>query len=135
VAQPLDGLIDIDFGEWQGLSPKEAAKRDGDLYKRWLHSPHEVRFPQGESLQDVRQRVRAAVADITKRHEEELVALVSHNVVCRVLLCAIIGLDNSHFWQIGQDVGAINIFEVSDGRPTLNLLNDTCHLNHVADRG
>lgn len=129
--QPLDGLIDIDFGSWQGLSPKEASERDSDLYKKWLEHPREVRFPQGESLRDVRNRVTAVVADLMKEHSEQTVALVSHNVVCRVLICFVLGLDNSHYWQVAQDVGAINIFEVTDGKPVLSLLNDICHLKHL----
>lgn len=129
--QPLDGLIDIDFGSWQGLSPKEASERDSDLYKKWLEHPREVHFSQGESLQDVHNRVTAVVADLMKEHSEQTVALVSHNVVCRVLICFVLGLDNSHYWQVAQDVGAINIFEVTDGKPVLSLLNDICHLKHL----
>jgi len=129
--QLLDGLIDIDFGDWQGLSPKEASEQDSELYKKWLEHPHEVRFPQGESLQDVRNRVTAVVADLVQKHSEQTVALVSHNVVCRVLICFVLGLDNSHLWQVAQDVAAINIFEVTEGKPVLILLNDICHLKHL----
>ena len=28
--EPLDGLIDLDFGDWQGLTAEEAAKQDGE---------------------------------------------------------------------------------------------------------
>ncbi len=129
--QPLEGLIDIDFGDWQGLSPQEAAAQDRDLYKKWLERPQEVCFPHGESLQDVQHRITAAIDSLVKNHSEQTVVLVSHNVVCRVLLCVVLGVDNSHFWQLGQDVGAINVFEVSDGNPVLSLLNDTCHLKHL----
>ena len=129
---PYEGLIDIDFGEWQGLSPDEASARDGDLYQTWLYRPHEMLFPGGERLDDVRERVTSAVENLATRHPEETVALVSHMVVCRVLLCAMLGLDNSHYWQVGQDVCAINIFEIRDGAPTVSLINETCHLKGLA---
>jgi broad specificity phosphatase PhoE len=129
--QPLDGIIDIDFGRWQGLSAKEAAAQDSQLFRQWLERPQEVRFPHGESLQDVRQRITATIDNLVENHSEQTVALVSHNVVCRVLLCVVLGVDNSHFWQLGQDVAAINVFEVGDGKPVLSLLNDTCHLKHL----
>jgi broad specificity phosphatase PhoE len=129
--QPLEGLIDIDFGDWQGLSAKEAAAQDGQLFRQWLERPQEVRFPHGENLQDVRQRITATIDSLVENHSEQTVALVSHNVVCRVLLCVVLGVDNSHFWQLGQDVAAINVFEVGDGNPVLSLLNDTCHLKHL----
>ena len=130
--KPLHGLIDIDFGDWQGLSTKEAAEQDSELYKTWLEFPHQVRFPGGESLADVRQRVLAAVDGIAAEHGGHTVILVSHMVVCRVLLCAMLGLDESNFWQVEQDVCAINAFEVRDGVPTVTLVNDTCHLKSLA---
>ena len=131
-AQPLEGLIDIDFGSWQGLSPEEAAKQDSQLYKKWLERPHLVRFPKGESLDVVRERVSVAVDELAARHKDETVILVSHKVVCQVLMCAMLGLDNSHFWQVRQDVNAINIFELRDDTPLVTLVNDTCHLKSLA---
>jgi broad specificity phosphatase PhoE len=130
--QPLDSLIDIDVGAWQGLSPQEAAERDNALYQQWLERPHEFRFPNGESLREVRDRVVATVDSLAKQHNEQTIALISHNMVCRVLLCFVLGLDNSHLWQLGQDVAAINIFEISEERPMLCLLNDTCPLKGLA---
>jgi len=127
-AQPLEELIDIDFGDWQGLSPQEARERDGELYHLWSVSPHRVKFPGGESLGNVRQRVSQALEKVVAEHPEETVVLVSHMVACRVMICAVLGIDNSHFWQIGQDVCAINIFETRGDGLALRLLNDTCHL-------
>ncbi|MDY6892259.1 MAG: histidine phosphatase family protein [Chloroflexota bacterium] len=126
-----EGLIDIDFGSWQGLSPEEAAQQDKALYSKWLEYPHQVRFPQGESLEDVRQRVVAAVEHIAAEHSNRTVILVSHKVVCQTLLVAMLGLDNSHFWQVKQDVCAINTFELSDSFSTVIQLNDTCHLESL----
>jgi broad specificity phosphatase PhoE len=125
---PFEGLIDIDFGKWQGLSAGEAAKQDGELFRAWLEEPHKVRFPDGESLDDVRKRVTAGVKKLADRHTDQTVLLVSHMVVCRVLLCAMLGLDNSHYWQVGQDVCAINAFDVRDGASSVTVINDTCHL-------
>ena len=126
--QPLQGLIDIDFGSFQGLSAEEASKRDKKLFDDWVERPHLVNFPKGESLDIVRQRVLAAVAELEKKHRDRTVILVSHTVVCRVLICAMLGLDNSRFWHVKQDVNAINIFELRDGAPLVTLVNDTCHL-------
>ena len=130
--QPHQGLIDIDFGSWQGLSPEEAAKQDGQLYRMWLDKPHLVCFPNGESLEIVRQRVLDAVNELATKQRDQTVVLVSHKVVCQVLMCAMLGLDNSHFWQVRQDVNAINIFELRDGIPLIISINDTCHLKSLS---
>lgn len=129
--QPLQGLIDMDFGEFQGLSAEEARKKDGQLLNMWLERPHLAKFPKGESLDIVRERVLAAVDELAARHVDQTVILVSHKVVCQVLMCAMLGLDNSHFWQVRQDVNAINIFEIRDGAPLVTLVNDTCHLKNL----
>jgi broad specificity phosphatase PhoE len=125
---PLEGLIDIDYGSWQGLSLTEAKAQDRQLYHLWLQSPHLVTFPQGESLAQVRERASAAVETLTAQHQEQTIILVSHKVVCKVLICHFLGLDNSHFWQIEQDTTAINIIKSKGNNFTIKLLNDTCHL-------
>lgn len=130
--QLLPGIIDIDYGEWQGLSPDEAAAKDGALYSRWLKSPHKAKFPGGESLAGVRERAASAVDSLITRHPRETIALVSHKVVCQILILSLLGVDNSHFWQIAQDVCAVNLFEIRGGVPSALLLNDTCHLNGVS---
>lgn len=126
--RPLPGLIDIDFGNWQGLSPEEVASRDSLTYAQWLENPHLVRFPEGESLEQVRERVATALNDLLSQHREGTIVLVSHKVVCKVLVLSFLGLDNSHFWQVEQDVCAINLFKIGEGVPITLQLNDTCHL-------
>jgi broad specificity phosphatase PhoE len=131
--QLLAGLIDLNFGEWEGQSLEAVKKRYPDLYQQWLQAPHEVIFPGGEGLDVVRSRVMGAVEGIIERHPQEVVVLVSHRVVLKVLICALLVLDNSHFWNIGQDTAAINCFQHRDGTWTCNFLNDTCHLKEVKE--
>lgn len=130
--QPMEELIDIDYGDWQGLSPEEALARDAELYHRWIDTPQAATFPGGEGLRDVRERVEAAIGRVRDEHEGKTVILVSHVVVCRVFICVVLGLDDSHFWQIGQDVNAINTIGMREGRLILNSLNDTCHLKGLS---
>ena len=127
----LEGLIDIDYGKWQGITLKEAAADDSLLYELWLKSPHLVTFPQGENLEQVRERVVAALDSLILKHQEQTIVLVSHKVICKVLFCHLLGLDTSHFWQVQQDPCAINLVEVTDGNVVVALLNDTCHLREL----
>ena len=126
--ETLPGIIDIDYGDWQGHSHKQIAKLCPELYGAWLATPHLVRLPQGESLDEVRARAFPALEEVALRHEGQTILLMAHQGVNKVLLCAILGLDNSHFWCIRQDVCCINVFKYEDGTYTINLLNDTCHL-------
>ena len=132
-AAPLDGLLDINFGEWQGQLGEKVAQRYPELFRAWEEAPHTVRLPGGERLDDVRSRVVAALDEVITRHPGQTVALVSHTVVNRVLLCAVLGLGNEHFWRIRQETCAVNVFDAEeDGTFTIVLLNDICHLQSLS---
>jgi broad specificity phosphatase PhoE len=131
--QVVEGLIDLHFGEWEGMSLEEVKERYPDLYAQWQGTPQKVIFPGGEGLDSVRSRAMEAVKDIINCHPQEAVALVSHRVVLKVLICALLGLDNSHFWNIAQDTTAINCFHHRNGTWICNFLNDTCHVKGVGE--
>jgi broad specificity phosphatase PhoE len=126
--QPLMGMIDMSFGEWEGKSLKEVQEKDEKRYRLWIEEPHRVKLPGGESLEEVRIRSMAALEEVIQKHPGKTLALVSHRVINKVLICGILGIDNSHFWQIGQDTTAINLIQSKNGRYILSLLNETCHL-------
>ena len=131
--QPLEGLRDIDYGSWQGLSPKQAAQRFPDLWRLWQESPERLRFPGGETLDEVRLRAYAALQEALVQHPgQATIAVVSHRVVCKLLLSTVLGLDSASFEQIGQDVAALNMVETRGENLVVSLLNDTCHLRSGA---
>ncbi|MBI2860497.1 MAG: histidine phosphatase family protein [Chloroflexi bacterium] len=120
-------LTDLSFGDWQGLSSREVEDRYPDLWQKWHESPEQVRMPGGESLQDVLARVTLIVKDVLVRHRGTVV-LVTHRVVNKVLICALLGVGNGHFWRIRMDTAAITRFILEDGRFILSSHNDISHL-------
>ena len=120
-------LIDFEYGEWQGLSHDTVKEKYKALYDEWLTNPHLVKVPKGESLDDVRKRATSLVDRIIIKHEGT-VALVSHRVVGKVLICALLGLDNSHFWNIRLDTCGITTFVYEKKGFVLTGHNDTSFL-------
>jgi broad specificity phosphatase PhoE len=123
----VNGLTDCDFGQWQGLHLKEVRDKYSQLYQQWAESPQLVKLPGGESLDEVRERALAVVNGVTAKHRGRVV-LVSHRVVNKVLICSLLGLDNSHFWNIRQDVCGTTFFSYENGRLVLTRHNDTSYL-------
>ncbi len=121
------GLIDLDFGKWQGLPNQEVKDKYGELYAEWINSPDKVKIPAGESLNDVRKRAIGVVDEIIAKYEGTVI-LVSHRVVNKVLICALLGLDDSHFWSIKQDTCGITTFTYENERFILTKHNDTSFL-------
>ena len=126
------GFVDFHFGEWQELRHQEVKEKFPDLYLKWQKSPHLVRIPGGESLDEVRSRAMALVETVIARHRG-VVALVSHRVVHKVLICALLGLDNSHFWDFRLETGALTVFRHDRGRFALARHNDTSHLESLPE--
>jgi len=52
--------------------------------------------------------------------------------VNKVLICALLGLDNSHFWNIRQDTCGTTTFAYQNGRFVLTKHNDTSYLRPLA---
>lgn len=121
------GLIDFNFGVWQGLSHQEVKDKYQELYAGWIHHPEKVKIPTGESLAEVRERALEVVNNIVARYAGTVV-LVSHRVVNKVLICALLGLDNAHFWNIKQDTGGITTFTYEKDRFVLTEHNNTSYL-------
>jgi broad specificity phosphatase PhoE len=129
-SQPItvDALTDMSYGEWEGKPHERVQEQWPDLYEKWHSAPHLVRPPGGETLSEVRQRALEALLHITAEKSDATVVVVSHRVVCKLLLCAALGLEDSAFWHVRQDTCCVNLLEYEHGRMTVCLLNDTCHL-------
>ena len=65
------------------------------------------------------------VDDIVERYYDGRIMLVSHRVVNKVIICALLGLDDSHFWNIKLDTCGITSFNYDVGRFILTRHNDT----------
>jgi broad specificity phosphatase PhoE len=128
----VQGLIDINYGEWEGLAYDEVRQRYADLYLQWEKRPDLVAFPMGESLDDVRKRAFSAFTEIVEKNRGKSILIIPHRVINKVLLCALLGLSNASFWRIRQDTGCINVIEYSDRRFVLITMNDTCHLRGMS---
>ena len=124
------GLIDLDYGKWEGIPNREVVENNKELYKKWTDHPEQVIMPEGESLDDVKIRAMAVVNNIIDRYAGAVI-IASHRVVNKVLICALLGLDNSHFWNIKQDTCGITRFTYKKGRFILTSHNDTHYLKPI----
>jgi broad specificity phosphatase PhoE len=126
--QLLDQLNDLDYGSWQFLTYDEARKRDPELFARWFAAPELVRFPDGESLQDLVTRAAEAVRLVLARHAKDTVVLVSHDNLNRALLLQLLDQPLSAYWRIEQSPCCINEIDVTDDSIVVRAINHTAHL-------
>ena len=128
---PFDAIIDISYGEWEGLENQVVKEKYPELHALWQREPHKVKFPGGESLDEVRLRTMKGLEDLLVKHQDENFVLVAHRVPNKVICCALLGLDNSHFWRIQQDTASTNLFIFRNDQWIISFLNDTSYLKSL----
>jgi broad specificity phosphatase PhoE len=99
---PHPGLREKHFGTWEGLFDHEVLERFPDA----ATGP----WGDGETTEEMAERVLAAVREIAKRHPEGRILAVSHGGPLRALLrhCAVDGvdrIDNCHVVRIAVEGG------------------------------
>jgi len=126
-----DDLNDIDYGAWQFKTFTEAKALNPSLFAAWFATPHLVRFPAGEALQDLAARVANAVRLVLERHPDETVVLVGHDSVNRALLLGFLGLPPSAYWHIDQVPCCLNEIDVAAGSVCVRRINECDYLDAV----
>jgi phosphoserine phosphatase len=125
--QTSPGLLDYNFGEWEGKTRKEVQEKYKDRYLEFVNHPETARMPGGETLDEVKRRAMLLINHIVSEHKGTAV-LVSHRVVTRVIICALLGLDNSHFWNIEHSTCGVTTFLYQKGQFILLEHNNTSFL-------
>ncbi|WP_460718376.1 bifunctional RNase H/acid phosphatase [Nocardia heshunensis] len=124
----LPGLIETDFGAWEGMSFQEARESDPELHARWLGDPS-VPAPGGESFDQVRERVEATRRDLVALHPGANVLVVSHVTPIKTLLQLALGVGPSLLYRLHLDLASLSIAEFyPDGGSSVRLANDTSYL-------
>lgn len=127
-AVPLEGLMDIDYGAWQMRSHDEIKAEAPEAYRMWKTAPYRVRFPDGESLQDLVARSADVLRLVLERHPDDTVVMVGHDSVNRAILLQLLDQPLSAYWRLVQSPCTLNEIEVSGRDVRIERINDTSHL-------
>lgn len=121
----LEGLMDLDYGFWQMRVQDEIRAEQPELFRLWHEAPHLVRFPGGESLQDLVSRSSEALRTVLARHPGQTVVMVGHDSVNRALLLQLVDQPLSAYWKVAQDPCCLNEIEIDGSWIEVRRINDT----------
>jgi len=121
-------LVDMNYGEWEGHPRREVELRWPELYATWVNDPARFAAPGGETLSQVMERVRPALLEIAERHRDGGAAVVSHRVICKLVLCWALGAGEEAFWRARVDTASISLLEAGPKGWVVVGSNDVCHL-------
>jgi phosphoserine phosphatase len=128
-ATVLDGLMDLDYGDWQMRSHDEVRAEAPEAYRMWHVAPQLGRFPGGESLQDLVARTSDALRAVLRRHPGQTVVMVGHDSVNRSLLLQLLDQPLSAYWKLVQDPCTLNEVDIDGDQVRIQRINDTSHLD------
>jgi len=122
------GLIETDFGAWEGLTFAEAAARDPGPHRAWLSDPA-VPPPGGESFDQVSTRIAETRDELLAAYAGATIVVVSHVTPIKTLLRMALDAGPSVLFRLHLDLASLSTAEFyPDGHSSVRLVNDTSHL-------
>jgi ribonuclease H / adenosylcobalamin/alpha-ribazole phosphatase len=115
-------LREIDFGRFDGLRFSTIARTHPDVYSRWMASPTEAVFPDGESWNDLRGRARSAFRRIVATHEGRTTVVVTHIGVILAILADVLAIADDRIF--GFTIGHARVCVIdADGTPLVRAVD------------
>ncbi len=111
-ARDLPGLVNVDYGRWEGLTKEECRERDPEAFRLYAEEPERAACPGGEALATAADRVLEALREIGRVRPGESVAAVTHGAMVRLAVLWVAGPCNGSDWQFKLPTGSATIFEV-----------------------
>lgn len=121
--QMADDLREIHFGSFEGLAFDEIQRKHPSEYALWMEKPTEIRFPGGESFDDLSARVETFLRRLLEIHRSQTVLVVSHAGVNRAILAKALGLSASNIFQIDQSYAGISVIDYFENTTLVRLVN------------
>jgi broad specificity phosphatase PhoE len=125
----VDDLREIDFGDVEGLGFDDLPR---ELRSGLLQEPTKVRFPGGETFDELRERVCEAIDRIVANHRSETVGVVTHAGSIRAALAEWLRMADDAIFRIDQRHAAVNVVDWLDGVPLVRLVNGTRPSGRIA---
>lgn len=123
VPEVMAPLIEARIGQWEGLSWPAIADRWPVEYQQFQEDPASHPYLDGENFVEVRDRAAPVLLALAQRHPGDWIAVVSHNVVNRVLLAHWLGIPLRHARRIPQDNAGYSIIERTGETLTARSIN------------
>ena len=111
--QHLEEIGEVRYGEWEGKKISKLARKP--MWHAVQFFPSRARFPGGETLGETQFRAVTALEETAARHEKEMIVVVSHADVIRLLLAHYLGVHIDLFQRLVIAPASVSILSLSPG--------------------
>ena len=120
-----DGLRELRYGKWEGLTNEFVKENYSEDYLRWLTEPAWNPPTGGETAVQLASRASLAIAEIQEQYPSGNVLVVSHKATIRVILCSLLGIDLGRYRdRIDVPAASLSIVQFGALGPMLKVLGD-----------
>lgn len=99
----VDKLCNLNHGLWHGKLIEEVKQTQPKVYRQWQENPDSICPPDGELLDEARQRVDSVLAKITKKHKDGVVAIVVPEPLASLVRTALDQRELGDLWKVECD--------------------------------
>ncbi len=121
----LEGLREVDFGVWTGLTWDQVYEQYQVSAFSWLDQLEEGLIAQAEPVPAYRQRIQDAMNLILTECPEQTVAVVCHGGVIRMALALLLDLPFRKMAGFDIEYASVSIIDYLPRRTEVQLLNFT----------
>ncbi len=121
-----EGIGEVGYGDWEGQEIARLTRT-----KMWpivQDYPSRAYFPNGERMREVQMRAINAMEALAMAHPHDMVAVVSHADLIKMVLAHYLGMHLDHFQRIVISPASISSLLLSYGRPYIATMNDMGHV-------
>ncbi|HSM80712.1 MAG TPA: histidine phosphatase family protein [Nodosilinea sp.] len=127
--QLRNGLKEINYGQWEGLTADYVREHFSDDYLQWLTEPAWNPPTGGESSVQIASRASLVMAEIEENFTDGNVLVVSHKATIRIILCSLLGMDVGRYRnRIELPVASLSLVRFGVHGPMLVKHGDRSHL-------
>lgn len=107
-------LIEVDFGEWEGMRPSEFQEKNPQSWNNWLADPTKHRAGNtGETAEEVVSRLKMFYHELLEKYVGKTVLIVGHNGINRLFMAAELGMPLRNYRKIIQENSALTLLTLS----------------------
>jgi probable phosphoglycerate mutase len=125
---PREGLLEVDFGDWQDKTLKQLRRRK--LWKIVQGNPARMQFPGGETFANAQQRIVQELETLAQKHRpKDLIACFSHSDLIKLALSYYLGQPIDLFQRIMITPASVSTLHLGEmGAQIINVNHRSANL-------
>lgn len=116
-------FLEIDYGNWTNVAFNEL--QNDPQFKRFNSFRSVSRIPGGETMQEAQARFIAGMEKLTLKHNNEVVAIVSHSDMIKSAVAYFAGISIDMFRRIEISPASVSIIDLFEDSVSIASVNNT----------